>query len=137
MEKADILDMAVKYIKAIQTHHEVSTTTYRQGHEYSTTIARSYEIPSPTPLQARTENIIYDNLCQPSIVKHSTTKEYGSRVENDKKINVETLCGKVKANEQLKNSENENTISGRNEQNINRETSRTDTTANARIWRPW
>jgi hypothetical protein len=120
MEKADILDMAVRYIKAVRTHPEVSTTTYRQGHEHSPT--RSHEIPSPIPFQARTENIIYDNC---------------SRVGNSNEMHVETPnqnC-KIEANEQFQNSEKENMINEQN--NISCETSRTDTSANARIWRPW
>lgn len=143
MEKADILDMAVKYIKAIRTHPEVSTTNYRQvqmsSQENSTSFARNYEIPSPTPLQPRTDNVIYDNSYPPpkEIVNHATNC---SRDEEDDKICAQTSRkdGRMNANEQFDISRNENTITTRNEQTIPKsEIPRIQTTVDRRIWRPW
>ena len=135
MEKADILDMAVRYIKAIRTHPEISTTTCRQARENSTTGTRNYEIPSPSPLQART-------TCHlpREIVSNSTLTKNCPRVGNDDDIKVETSCvyDNLKANEQIINSEKENSLTARNGQNsINQEISRRNTVTNATIWRPW
>ena len=141
MEKADILDMAVKYIKAIRTHPEVSTTNYRQvqmsSQEHSTSLGRNYEIPSPTPLQPHTENVIYkDNAYPPpkEIVKDTANV---SKDEQDDKICVQMSCkdAKIKTNEQFDISRKGNTITISNEQTIPKsEIPRIQTTA---IWRPW
>ena len=135
MEKADILDMAVRYIKAIRTHPECSTTYYRQTHEDNTNAARSYEIPSPIPFQARTDNVNYYNSDQPpkEIVGHSIQKENCSQVENTN-VQVETSC-QTKANEQFQSAPNEQaTIEIHN---INSMNSSVNSSENARIWRPW
>ena len=142
MEKADILDMAVRYIKAIRTHPEVSTTARRQGHEHSTTISRNHEIPSPVSLQARTENIIYDNVChsREEIVKHLTLTGNCPKVGNNDEIKEERSCEyhKDERKEQIIDPDKENKILGKNEQNnITHGTSRTEHLANAQIWRPW
>ena len=65
MEKADILDMAVKYIKAVQTRtSETSPRNYRQQNEYRTPIVPGYQVPrSFSPLGVNTN---YDNLFQSS-----------------------------------------------------------------------
>ena len=142
MEKADILDMAVRYIKAIRTHPEVSTTACRQGHEHSTTISRNHEIPSPVPLQARTENTIYDNVCRSpqENVKHLTLTGNYPKVGNNDEIQTTKSreYRKVETKDQIIDPEKENKILRENEQNsINHETSRTQNFANAQIWRPW
>ncbi|XP_028406162.1 enhancer of split mdelta protein-like [Dendronephthya gigantea] len=130
MEKADILDMAVRYIKAIQTHPDVSTTSYEPEHDQGTTTARSYEVPSPTAFQARTENTIYDNLCQQParvLITKPNQKENYTKVHEDK---VETPRQNVIFQSI---STNINTA----ETNNNREKTRTNTNSDARIWRPW
>ena len=142
MEKADILDMAVRYIKAIRTHPEVSTTASRQGHEQSTTISRNHEIPSPIPLQARTKNIIYDNVCDSpqEVVKRLTLTGNCPEVGNDDEIKVKKSCKyhKVETKEGIIDADKENKILGEKEQNsINHGASRTENLANAQIWRPW
>lgn len=137
MEKADILDMAVKYIKAIRTHPEASTTSYPQVHENSTSLARNYEIPSPTPLQARTANVIYDNSCQrPKEIVRRTRDS--SRDEEGDEIDTKTTCtdARTKGNEQFDIFRNENS---RNEQHIPKIDIPVISQINAdtKIWRPW
>lgn len=129
MEKADILDMAVRYIKAIQIHPDVSTTSNGPRHDNSTTSIRSFEVPSPTPFQPRTENKIYDNSCTPSggMTTKSNKKENYSKVHNDqveaprKDITFQPISTK------------KNTTKA----NDKREKTRTNTNFEARIWRPW
>ena len=133
MEKADILDMAVRYIKAMRTNSEVATTNYRQEHEHSTTVTRSCSVPSP-PLPLQSQNVIYDNLSQPP--RETTTscnmKENCPRVENDKNFNEKISCQETR--EQFQNSTKENTLTA---QNRSCETERTITAATTTIWRPW
>ena len=137
MEKADILDMAVKYIKAIRTHPEASTTSNPQVHENSTSLARNYEIPSPTPLQPRTANITYDNSCQRPKEIVGRTRDSPSNEEGNK-IDTQTTCkdARTKRNEQFDIFRNENR---RNEQHIPKsdKPAISQINANTKIWRPW
>lgn len=120
MEKADILDMTIKYIKATRTQLDVPTRNSEQAHH----------IHGLIPIQPRTENIIYDDLCKrrKEIFQHSAQKE------NEK--NAERKVQRTSGNRESQNSAKETRILGRKLENFET-SSRIVSIANDGIWRPW
>lgn len=149
MEKADILEMAVRYIKAVRTATaaETSTIKFSEQPAHSTTTPHVYRWRGPSLQGAHSINYNYDNLYQRSRGMDENDMKENFEMTSKKNSLSGTVCVPLATrtlNSQTQHSQQQflSPMQGKNvPKSLTCQTENHEPTTEAeiptKIWRPW